>query len=209
MPIAIETWRDLRLRRFMLYDESYVAIGYDEPWSGAIRLALLLFAMLLSVAFLVLMPRRATGSRRSARRRCTSTCCTRSCCSRSARPGCSRARSRSGCCPAMIVFCIGDLGRAVAEARAAGVPAARRAAGAVAVPARAVDRDRHARAAARRDAAAAQPSARPRVAASDDRRAESARGAKPEPDPSRADAASPRPALRRVSGSVARGGTAS
>ena len=60
MPIAIETWRDLKLRRFMLYDESYVAIGYDEPWSGAIRLALLLFAMLLSVAFLVLMPRRAT-----------------------------------------------------------------------------------------------------------------------------------------------------
>jgi fucose 4-O-acetylase-like acetyltransferase len=60
MPIAIETWRDLKLRRFMLYDEAYVAIGYDEPWSGAIRLVLLLSAMLLSVAFLVLMPRRTT-----------------------------------------------------------------------------------------------------------------------------------------------------
>ncbi|MDR5701831.1 acyltransferase family protein [Agromyces aerolatus] len=57
MPIAIETWRDLRLRRFMLYDESYVAIGYDEPWSGAIRLVLLTLAMLLAVAFLILMPR--------------------------------------------------------------------------------------------------------------------------------------------------------
>ncbi|HZW41900.1 MAG TPA: acyltransferase family protein, partial [Agromyces sp.] len=57
MPVAIETWRDLRLRRFMLYDESYEAIGYDEPWSGAIRLALLVFAMVLVVAFLVLMPR--------------------------------------------------------------------------------------------------------------------------------------------------------
>jgi fucose 4-O-acetylase-like acetyltransferase len=57
MPVAIETWRDLRLRRFMLYDESYEAIGYDEPWSGAIRLALLVFAMALVVAFLVLMPR--------------------------------------------------------------------------------------------------------------------------------------------------------
>jgi fucose 4-O-acetylase-like acetyltransferase len=57
MPVAIETWRDLRLRRFMLYDEAYVAIGYDEPWSGAIRLVLLGLAMLLSVAFLVLMPR--------------------------------------------------------------------------------------------------------------------------------------------------------
>ena len=60
MPLAIETWRDLRLRRFMLYDESYEAIGYDEPWSGAIRLFLLLLAMLLSVAFLMLMPRRTT-----------------------------------------------------------------------------------------------------------------------------------------------------
>ncbi|MRG61745.1 acyltransferase family protein [Agromyces sp. CFH 90414] len=57
MPVAIETWRDLRLRRFMLYDEAYVAIGYDEPWSGAIRLGLLLLAMLLAVGFLVLMPR--------------------------------------------------------------------------------------------------------------------------------------------------------
>lgn len=59
MPLAIETWRDLRLRRFMLYDQSYEAIGYDEPWSGAIRLALLLFAMVLAVGFLVLMPRGA------------------------------------------------------------------------------------------------------------------------------------------------------
>ncbi|GAA2040325.1 acyltransferase family protein [Agromyces tropicus] len=60
LPAAIETWRDLRLRRFMLYDESYVAIGYDEPWSGAIRLFLLLLALLLAVAFLILMPRRTT-----------------------------------------------------------------------------------------------------------------------------------------------------
>lgn len=60
MPVAIETWRELRLRRFMLYDESYVAIGYDEPWSGAIRLALLVLAMALAVAFLILMPRTRT-----------------------------------------------------------------------------------------------------------------------------------------------------
>lgn len=59
MPVAIEIWRDLKLRRFMLYDESYEAIGYDEPWSGAIRLTLLLFGMVLAVAFLVLMPRKA------------------------------------------------------------------------------------------------------------------------------------------------------
>ncbi|MFF2370138.1 acyltransferase family protein [Agromyces sp. NPDC058110] len=57
MPATIETLRDLKLRRFMLYDESYVAIGYDEPWSGLIRLVLLLVAMVLAVAFLLLMPR--------------------------------------------------------------------------------------------------------------------------------------------------------
>ncbi len=59
MPTAIETWRDLGLRRFMLYDEAYVAMGHDDPWSGAVRLVLLLSAMLLAVAFLVLMPRGA------------------------------------------------------------------------------------------------------------------------------------------------------
>ncbi|MFF2390746.1 acyltransferase family protein [Agromyces sp. NPDC058104] len=59
MPMTIETLRDLKLRRFMLYDESYEAIGYDEPWSGGIRLVLLLSAMVLAVAFLVLMPRSA------------------------------------------------------------------------------------------------------------------------------------------------------
>jgi len=57
MPITIETLRDLKLRRFMLYDESYQAIGYDDPWSGGIRLVLLLSAMVLTVAFLTLMPR--------------------------------------------------------------------------------------------------------------------------------------------------------
>ncbi|MCI2958091.1 acyltransferase family protein [Agromyces atrinae] len=61
MPVAIDTWRELKLRRFMLYDESYVSIGYDEPWSGAIRLGLLLLAMVLSLAFLTLMPRGKTA----------------------------------------------------------------------------------------------------------------------------------------------------
>ncbi len=59
MPMTIETLRDLKLRRFMLYDESYEAIGYDEPWSGGIRLLLLGSAMVLAVAFLTLMPRGA------------------------------------------------------------------------------------------------------------------------------------------------------
>ncbi|WP_353809323.1 acyltransferase family protein [Agromyces sp. SYSU T00194] len=59
MPLAIGTWRDIGLRRFMLYDDAYMAIGYDEPWSGLIRLALLASAMVMTVAFLMLMPRGA------------------------------------------------------------------------------------------------------------------------------------------------------
>ncbi|GGR35043.1 putative membrane-bound acyltransferase YkrP [Agromyces mediolanus] len=59
MPTAIEWWRDVKLRRFLLYDESYPDLGYDEPWTGAIRLGLLLSAMVLAVAFLTLMPRGA------------------------------------------------------------------------------------------------------------------------------------------------------
>ncbi|GAA2456665.1 acyltransferase family protein [Agromyces soli] len=59
MPSAIEWWRDMKLRRFLLYDESYPDLGYDEPWTGAIRLGLLLAAMVLAVAFLTLMPRGA------------------------------------------------------------------------------------------------------------------------------------------------------
>lgn len=59
MPTAIEWWRDVKLRRFLLYDESYPDLGYDEPWTGAIRLGLLLSAMVLAIAFLTLMPRGA------------------------------------------------------------------------------------------------------------------------------------------------------
>ena len=157
MPIAIETWRDLRLRRFMLYDESYQAIGYDEPWSGAIRLALLLFAMLLSVAFLVLMPRRTTWFTPFGTATMYIYLLHTFVLFPFRETGDPRGR------PAVLGAAGDDpvlhrhLGRAVAEARAAGVPAPRRAAREVAVPAGAVDGDRHARAAAGRDAAAASP----------------------------------------------------
>lgn len=57
MIAVVGTSHRPQLRRFMLYDESYQSIGIDEPWSGAIRLGLLLAAMLLAIAFLLLMPR--------------------------------------------------------------------------------------------------------------------------------------------------------
>ena len=201
MPIAIETWRDLRLRRFMLYDESYVAIGYDEPWSGAIRLALLLFAMLLSVAFLVLMPRRATWFTPFGTATMYIYLLHTFILFPFRETPMLAGQQPFWVLPAMMLFCIGDLGGAVAEAGAPGVPAARRAAGEVAVPPRAVDGDGHARAAARCDAAPAGPAvgrtADPTAgvrAVVRDRRRRSSR-ARPEPrsrEPSRArDAAAP------------------
>lgn len=58
--LGIGVWRDIGLRRFLLYNESYPSIGWDEPWSGGIRLLLLGLALLLAVAFLMLIPRRST-----------------------------------------------------------------------------------------------------------------------------------------------------
>ena len=52
--------REIKLRRFLLYDEPYKAFGYDEIWAGGIRLALILFTVLLITAFLMLVPRSRT-----------------------------------------------------------------------------------------------------------------------------------------------------
>lgn len=58
--LAIERLRELKVRRFLLYDESYGAIGYDQLWAGVIRLCFMLLAFGLIVAFLLLVPRRLT-----------------------------------------------------------------------------------------------------------------------------------------------------
>ncbi len=55
--LGIDTWRELLIRRFLLYDEQYGSFGYDQWWAGAIRLGFLGFGMLLCLAFLILMPR--------------------------------------------------------------------------------------------------------------------------------------------------------
>jgi fucose 4-O-acetylase-like acetyltransferase len=60
VTVFIEPLRDVRIRRFLLYDETYPAIGYDEWWAGGIRLGMLALGMLLAVAFLMLMPRKPT-----------------------------------------------------------------------------------------------------------------------------------------------------
>lgn len=58
--LTIERLRELKVRRFLLYDESYGTIGYDQAWAGVIRLCFMLLAFGLIVAFLLLVPRRNT-----------------------------------------------------------------------------------------------------------------------------------------------------
>lgn len=60
ITFTVNDWRDLKLRRFLLYDESYASIGYTEWWAGGIRLGFMLLAFALVMAFLMLMPRRVT-----------------------------------------------------------------------------------------------------------------------------------------------------
>lgn len=60
LSLNIGYFRDIKLRRFLLFDETYSSFGYDQFWAGGIRLGVLALAMALTIAFLVLMPRRAT-----------------------------------------------------------------------------------------------------------------------------------------------------
>ncbi|GAB2708836.1 fucose 4-O-acetylase-like acetyltransferase [Microbacterium marinum] len=47
----------MNLRQWLFYDENYAAIGGTEWWAGGVRLALMLIAVVLSVAFFALIPR--------------------------------------------------------------------------------------------------------------------------------------------------------
>jgi len=53
----VDTWRDINLRDWLFYDESYAAIGATAWWAAGVRLALMVVALLLSVAFFALVPR--------------------------------------------------------------------------------------------------------------------------------------------------------
>ncbi len=57
---GIDDWRAMNLRNWLFYDLSYVDLGGTMWWAGAVRLALMLVATLLSFAFFALIPRRAT-----------------------------------------------------------------------------------------------------------------------------------------------------
>ncbi|MCW4386623.1 acyltransferase family protein [Salinibacterium sp. SYSU T00001] len=56
----IEGWREMNLKNWFFYDDSYVQLGGTFWWAGLVRLALIVAAVVLSAAFFVLIPRRST-----------------------------------------------------------------------------------------------------------------------------------------------------
>ncbi|WP_104082837.1 acyltransferase family protein [Cryobacterium sp. Y11] len=60
IAFTIDGLRALKVRRFLLYDESYGAFDYSLWWAGGIRLTVMVLAFALIVAFLMLIPRRST-----------------------------------------------------------------------------------------------------------------------------------------------------
>ena len=56
----IDTWRAIDLRFWFFYDDSYNGLGEDQWWAGFVRIGLIGLAVVLSAAFLVLIPRSDT-----------------------------------------------------------------------------------------------------------------------------------------------------
>ena len=57
---GIEQWRAIDLRYWFFYEDSYKGLGETEWWAGFVRLGLILLAVVLSAAFLSLIPRSTT-----------------------------------------------------------------------------------------------------------------------------------------------------
>lgn len=54
----LDGWREMNLREWLFYNSDYAALGGTRWWAGAVRLALIAVALLLSTAFFALLPRR-------------------------------------------------------------------------------------------------------------------------------------------------------
>jgi fucose 4-O-acetylase-like acetyltransferase len=61
VALNVPLWRDLKVRRVLLYEQAYPEFGYGEWWAGGLRLAAIALAVVLVFAFLALMPRRPTA----------------------------------------------------------------------------------------------------------------------------------------------------
>lgn len=53
----VDVWRQVDLRTWFFYDDSYADLGGTQWWAGGIRLGLIALALILSVAFFALIPR--------------------------------------------------------------------------------------------------------------------------------------------------------
>jgi fucose 4-O-acetylase-like acetyltransferase len=58
--IFIEPFRAIDLRFWFFYDDSYRGLGEEQWWAGLVRLALIVLAVVLSLAFFALIPRSET-----------------------------------------------------------------------------------------------------------------------------------------------------
>jgi fucose 4-O-acetylase-like acetyltransferase len=57
--VFIDEFRAMNLREWLFYDENYSALGGTQWWAGGVRIALMLIAIVLTTAFLALVPRRS------------------------------------------------------------------------------------------------------------------------------------------------------
>ena len=58
--VNIKFFREVDLRFWFFYDDSYTGLGEDQWWAGGVRFGLILLAVLLSAAFFALIPRSTT-----------------------------------------------------------------------------------------------------------------------------------------------------
>ncbi len=58
--LFVDAWREMDLRSWLFYEDSYAALGGTNWWAGGVRIALIAVALLLSAAFFVLVPRSTT-----------------------------------------------------------------------------------------------------------------------------------------------------
>ena len=60
IAVSVPFLREVQIRSFITYDSGYVTFGYDQWWGGLGRLATMLVAAAMIMAFLILIPREQT-----------------------------------------------------------------------------------------------------------------------------------------------------
>ncbi len=58
--VFVDTWRDVRLGTWFFFVDTYVDLDAPQWWAGGIRLAIIALALILTTAFLLLVPRGET-----------------------------------------------------------------------------------------------------------------------------------------------------